>query len=87
MKHWTLHTILVETYPVKVYVNHNNTIAVVFPLYGRYYRLRSDVNALDLTCSMLFHKTVDDISYNTISYSSYLNSLEDTVSIDLEHVA
>ncbi len=87
MKHWTLYTIYVENNPVKVYVNYNNTLAVVFPPYGRYYRLRSDVNALDLTCIMLFHKTSNDICYNTVNYNSYVNSLEDTVNIELDKIA
>lgn len=78
---YTLHTIIVETYPIKVYVNKSNTLAVIFPLFGRYFRVNSDVNALDLATSLLFHTS------NNVTYTSYINSLEDTVSIDLEHVA
>lgn len=78
---YTLHTIIVETYPVKVYVNSSNTMAIIFPLFGRYFRVNSDVNALDLATSLLFHTS------NELTYNAYLNSLEDTVSIDLEHVA
>ena len=81
MKHWTLNIILVETYPVKVYVNPTNTAAVIFPLFGRYFRVNSDVNALDLATSMLFHTS------NEVTHKAYLTSLEDTVSIDLENVA
>lgn len=81
MKHWTLHVILVETYPVKVYVNKTNTLAVVMPLFGRYYRVNSDINALDLATSLLFHTS------NELTYNAYLNSLEDTVSIDLAKIA
>lgn len=81
MKNWTLHIIIVETFPVKIYVNSSNTSAITFPLFGRYYRVNSDVNALDLATSMLFRT-------NTIeTFNSYLNSLEDTVSIDLNQVA
>lgn len=78
---YTLHTIIVETYPVKVYVNSSNTMAIIFPLFGRYFRVNSDVNALDLATSLLFHTS------NNVTYSAYTNSLEDTVSIDLEQVA
>lgn len=78
---FTLYIIVVEGYKVKVYVNSSNTLAVIFPLYGRYYSIRSDVNALDLATSLLFHTS------NNVTYNSYVNSLEDTVSIDLEQVA
>lgn len=78
---YTLHIVIVETYPIKVYVNKSNTLAVIFPLFGRYSRVNSDVNALDLATSLLFHTS------NNVTYTSYINSLEDTVSIDLEQVA
>lgn len=87
MKNWTLHIIKIESVPVKVYVNSSNTMAIVFPLFGRYYRVNSDVNALDLLTSVLFHTTINDIAYNTITYSAYLNSLEDTAVIDITKVA
>lgn len=78
MKHWTLNIILVETYPVKVYVNPTNSMAVIFPLFGRYFKVNSDVNALDLATSMLFHTS------NEVTHTAYLSSLEDTVSIELD---
>lgn len=81
MKHYTLTIIEVQGYKVKVYINSSNTLAVIFPLFGRYFRVNSDVNALDLATSLLFHTS------NNVTYTSYINSLEDTVSIDLEHVA
>lgn len=77
----------VSGYSVKVYVNRSNDTAVVFPLFGRYYIIRSDVNALDLAVNMLFHETVNDICYKQLTYSSYLSSQEDTVAIDIEQVA
>lgn len=70
--------------PLKAYVNNSNTIAVVFPSFSRYYRVNSDVNALDLLTSIVFHTTINDIAYNTITYISYLNSLENTAIINLD---
>jgi len=81
MKHYTLHTIIVETSPVKVYVNRGNTVAYIFPPYGRLFTVRSDVNALDLATSLLFHTT------NNVTYNSYINSLEDTAVIELDKVS
>lgn len=80
MKHYTLHIILVETSQVKVYVNEGNSQAIVFPSFGRYYRVSSDTNALDLATSLLFHVT------HNITYNSYINSLEDTAVIELDKV-
>jgi hypothetical protein len=81
MKRWTLYTIIVESYPVKVYVNKTNTLAVVMPLFGRYYRVNSDVNALDLATSLLFHTS------NAVTYTAYISSLEDTAIIELKQVS
>ena len=81
MTQWTLYTIEYRTYPVKVYVNKSNTTAIVFPLFGRYFRINSDVNVLDLATDFIL-KTP-----NSISYESYLISLEDTVNLNLEDVA
>lgn len=82
MEYWTLNKINIDGYTVKVYVNKHNTLAVIFPLFGRYFRINSDSNnALDLAVGILFHTA------NNITYTGYLNSLDDTLEIELNKIA
>lgn len=81
MNKWTKHVIEVKGFPVKVYINTDNTQSYVFPLFGKYYGLSSDVNVLDFTTDFLIGTTT-----NVVTFSNYLNSLEDTAVIDIETV-
>lgn len=74
MNKWKKTILHKEEIPVRVYVNENDTSAVVFPLFGRYYRVSSDESALDLVLSCVYELK----AVNTISYLQYTNSQEDT---------
>lgn len=80
---WTKHIIEVKGFPVKAYVNSNNTEAVLFFLFGRYMCLRSDINVLDFTTNFLVGR---DTSY-PVTYSNYLNGQEDTAVIQIDKIA
>lgn len=75
--------IMVDGYPVKVYTNASNTVAYVFPGFGRCYTLSSDQGVLDFATDFLLskHKT------NIVSFQGYLNSLEDTIMTHIENPA
>ncbi len=75
---WTKHIIS----GAKVYVNATNTVAVVFPPFGRCHKLSSS-QALDFATDFIIGS---DNEYS-VSYVSYLNSLEDTVAIQIDKVA
>lgn len=75
----TKHIIMVEGFPVKVYVNAANTQAYVFPLFGKYYGLASDINVMDFVTTFLLAKNVN----NVISFQSYLTQGEDTAIINI----
>ena len=74
----TKQVIMVDGFPVKVYVNADNTHAVVFPLFGRYFQLRSDINVLDFATTFLIAK-----NNNVISFASYQSQDEDTAIINI----
>lgn len=60
----------------KVYTNKNNTQAVVFPPFGKYFSVRSDRSAFDLALSFIFL-----VPNREVSYSQYLSSQEETAII------
>jgi hypothetical protein len=70
---WTKTVVDFESYQIKVYVNEDNTRAVIFPLFGRYFGLRSDVSALDMAVYFIFFTPTREVSY-----LQYLSSQEDT---------
>ena len=83
MNKWTKHTLMTKGFPVKVYINSGNTQAIIFPLFGKYYKLGSDVNVLDFAVDFITNAHAD----RTLTHANYLNSLEDTAVINLETLA
>lgn len=83
MGKWTMYPILNRGFQVKVYVNEANDTAVVFPLFGKYYVLRSDVSALDFATDFI----IDKPHNNVVSFESYLSQFEDTAIIYVDKVA
>lgn len=78
----TKQIIQVNGFPVKVYVSADNKVAHVFPLFGRYFTLRSDVNVLDFTTTFLLAR-----NGNVVSFQSYQTRDEETAIINLDQVA
>ena len=79
MNKYTKHIIMVKGFPVKVYVTDDNQTAYLFFCFGRFARLRSDVNALDFATDYLFGKPQN----NVISFQAYKSSQEDTAVINI----
>lgn len=68
--------------PVKVYVNEDDSRAIMFPLFGKYFSFSSDVSALDLAVQIIYHKFSDNEPIpSLLTYRSYLSSQEDTAII------
>jgi hypothetical protein len=79
MENWKKVILHKDDMPVRVYVNADDTRAIVFPLFGRYFVVNSDKSALDLFVEILFHIPSDDAIPSGIrNYSQYVNSQEDT---------
>ena len=72
---------MVDGMPVKVYVNHGNNTAVVFPPFGRIYRLWHDVSVLDFATTFVVAKF-----NNVVTFESYLSSGEDTAVTNLNRL-
>ena len=85
MDNWTKTVIMVGDAPVKAYINTERTEAVLFYSFGRYSRLgcynSPGVDVLDMTVDFLLGS-----ENNVVSFSSYVNSLEDTVSIQIDKI-
>ena len=71
-----------DGFPVKVYVNSDDSRCAVFPLFGRYHTVSSDKSALDLCIQILFHRSSDyDQPCGVVSFAQYQSSQEDTAVI------
>jgi hypothetical protein len=79
MKNYTLHVLMVDGFPVKVYAHKNNQQAYIFPLFGRYHSMSSDKNVMDFVTDFLISKHPS----NVITFQSYLNGNEDTAVINI----
>lgn len=79
---WTKQIVMVGGFPVKIYANLHNSSCAIFPLFGRYYVVRSDINALDLATSIVVGR-----GNELVTYEAYKSSLEDTAIIQLDKVA
>jgi hypothetical protein len=69
---WTLTVVDFSGNKVKVYVSSDNSRAIVFPPFGKYFSLHS-ASALDFAVSFIFFSSSKDINY-----TQYLSSQEDT---------
>mgnify|MGYP003388525590 CR=1 FL=1 len=74
--------IQVQGMPVKLYVSADNKTAHMFPLFGRYFTLRSDTNVLDFATTFLLAR-----NGNVVSFAAYQSKDEDTQVINLAEVA
>jgi hypothetical protein len=83
MNNWTLNTLMVKGFPVKIYVNLHKNEAVIFFLFGRYARLSSDKNVLDFATDFL----INTHNNGFMGHSAYLSSLEDTSVIEIDTIA
>jgi hypothetical protein len=79
----TKHIIDVHGMPVKLYVNADNSHAVVFPPFGRYYQLSSDTDVMTFALTFLIAKNHN----NVVTLASYMSRNEDTAIIQLSEVA
>ena len=71
-----------DGFPVKVYVNEDDTHCVVFPLFGKYHGVYSDKSALDLCVQVMFHVSSDwSHPGGVTTYAQYESSTEDTAII------
>ena len=75
---WIKHVVYKSDFPVKIYVDQDDKTAVIFFLFGRYSVLRSDKSALDFAVDFILGNP-----NNVVSLNSYLNSLENTVIIEV----
>ncbi len=82
MKNWTLITLMTDGMPVKVYINKTDDHAVIFPLFGKYFQLRSDKSVLDFATEFVVSK-----HGNVVTFESYLSSGEDTAVIAWDKIA
>jgi hypothetical protein len=73
---WTRHTLVSGDISVKIYVNSENTQVVVFPNYGKVFKLSSDTGALDFATTFIFAK-----NNNVISFWAYTTRNEETALI------
>lgn len=76
---WELLTVLKDDMPIKVYVNKNDTKAVIFPLFGKYFTVNSDRSAKDLMVEFIFNASND---FGIKTYLQYEVSQEDTAIIN-----
>jgi hypothetical protein len=74
----TKQIIQVNGFPVKMYVSADNKTAHVFPLFGRYYTLRSDENVMDFATTFLLAR-----NGNVVSFQSYQMRDEETAIIQI----
>lgn len=74
--------IQVNGFPVKLYVSQDSKVAHMFPLFGRYFTLRSDANVLDLATTLLLAR-----NGNVVSFAAYQSNSEDTAVVQLSDVA
>lgn len=82
MEKWKKITLHKDGWPVKVYVNQDDTYCVVFPLFGKYHGVYSDVSAIDFCIEIMFHRGSDSVvPAGVCGYSQYLSSQEDTAVI------
>lgn len=82
MEKWKKVILYKNEMPVKVYVNEDDTRAIVFPLFGRYHGVNSDKSALDLCIEIMFWIPTDHGQPGGVqNYSQYLNCQEDTLVI------
>jgi hypothetical protein len=79
----TKHIIDVQGNQVKLYVNADNSQVVVFPPFGRYYKLSSDTDAMTFALTFLIAKN----NNNVVTLASYMSRNEDTAIIQLSEVA
>ena len=70
---WIKTMVEFEGHQIKVYVSSDNSRAVIFPPFGRYFGIISDKSALDMAVAFIFFT-----SNKEISYVQYLSSQEDT---------
>lgn len=73
---FTKHVVKKDGVQIKIYVNADNSQAVIFTAFGRYFKLSSDVNVLDFATTFLLAKP-----NNVVSFESYQSSLEGTALI------
>lgn len=74
---WKKVVVHVSEYPVTIYVNSQDTRAIVFPAFGRFYGLWSDDSALTMAVSFVINPPSKEI----VTHASYLSSQEDTAII------
>ena len=77
---FTKHVIQKDGFPIKIYVNADNSQAYVFPAFGRYFGLHSDTGVLDFALTFLLAKNSTN---NVISMASYVSSQEETALINI----
>jgi len=79
---WTKVMLEKDGFPVKVYVNPDDSRCAVFPLFGKYHTVSSDKSALDLCIQLMFHKSSEYGSSTGIeTFGQYCRSSEDTAII------
>lgn len=82
MEKWTKIILEKQGWPVKVYVNHDDSRCVIFPLFGRYSVCSSDKSALDLWIMLMFHVSSETgETYGVKNFGEYCRSSEDTAII------
>jgi hypothetical protein len=71
-----------DGFPIKVYVNCDDSRCAIFPLFGKYHTVTSDKSALDLCIHLIFHvyKETSPVAGMT-TYAQYISSKEDTAFI------
>ena len=79
---WTKVMLEKDGFPVKVYVNEDDSSCYVFPLFGRYHGVHSDKSALDLCIQIMFHVAHEyEHPGGICTYAQYESSKEDTAII------
>ena len=81
---WTKVFLHKDGFPIKAYVNKDNTKAYVFPLFGRYYGIDSDKSAIGLCFTAIFHVSSQNNLNSTremLTFDQYLSSQENTAVI------
>lgn len=81
---WVKYTIYKEGFPVKIYVNKTRTSAVLFYIFGKYAKLHCDsgMDVLDFAIDFSL-----GMSNNSINFSNYIISLEETAIINIDEIA
>jgi UDP-galactopyranose mutase len=75
------HVITIQDMPVKVYVNADDTRAILFPLFGRYIMITAESNVLDFTRDFILSANFNGQFIDTAI------SLEDTAIINIDSTA